>query len=636
MKHTNVKSIFKSTGFKVGVAVCAIIAAGVTAAVLLMPKNAIAVSTATKSATAENGSISTTVSGTGNLTASDTVNVTIPTGIEIDEVLVSSGDTVTSGQTLATVKKASVASSLTQVNESLSEINTTLNSGSLTDLQKEEYQALYADLTARKEVLTALHDSLAITATADGIIGSVNVSSAGTTSSASSSADTGSATTASYRNEDAQTSGDGFILLSASVPSADAAGISYVSTVSGESTDDTESSSSEESTDEPTPSPSEVQTVTDFSSLIIPSPVKGEYGITGLDAEKTSAQGYLVTSITWNCSGAFAADTEYTATIELKALDGYQFTSDYTPVLSNSVYSSSILGSGSGNRMIVTARYARTASEESRNDTSVTDEKSSAGGSITADAGSFGSGSLSSYFSGSDTSSGSSSGTVSSSSTSSSYTTGESTAFTIYTSDSYKISLNVDELDILSVKEGQTAKITLDAISDQEFEGTVTKVGTVGSTTGSSTKYTVEITIPKNDNMLLGMSASATITVSESDNAVLIPLDALQENGDKTYVYTSLDEDGNLSGETEVETGLSNASMVEITSGLSAGDTVYYIAAETDSSDMTIMSFGADAGAMGDGGNMGGGDMGGGPGGDEGHGGNAPGGPGGNSGQGGN
>ena len=31
--------------------------------------------------------------------------------------------------------------------------------------------------------------------------------------------------------------------------------------------------------------------------------------------------------------------------------------------------------------------------------------------------------------------------------------------------------INVDELDITSVKTGQTAKITLDAIEGEEFEG---------------------------------------------------------------------------------------------------------------------------------------------------------------------
>ena len=57
--------------------------------------------------------------------------------------------------------------------------------------------------------------------------------------------------------------------------------------------------------------------------------------------------------------------------------------------------------------------------------------------------------------------------------------------------------INVDELDITSVKTGQTAKITLDAIEGEEFEGTITSV----SSEASGEKYPVEITFNKTDDM---------------------------------------------------------------------------------------------------------------------------------------
>lgn len=60
------------------------------------------------------------------------------------------------------------------------------------------------------------------------------------------------------------------------------------------------------------------------------------------------------------------------------------------------------------------------------------------------------------------------------------------------------------------------------------------------------------------------------------ENVITIPVNALQERGEKIFVYTEKDDEGNLSGETEVTTGLSDGSTVEITEGLSEGDTVYY------------------------------------------------------------
>ena len=159
--------------------------------------------------------------------------------------------------------------------------------------------------------------------------------------------------------------------------------------------------------------------------------------------------------------------------------------------------------------------------------------------------------------------------------TSSQYST-DTTAFTISGDTSMLLSVSVDELDINSVTEGQKAQITFDAIEDKSFEGTVTKVGNTASASGGVAKYTVEITIPKDEKMKAGMNASATITIEEKENIITIPVNALQERGKEVFVYTEQDDEGNLSGEQQVTTGLSDGENVEITEGLSEGDVVYY------------------------------------------------------------
>lgn len=198
--------------------------------------------------------------------------------------------------------------------------------------------------------------------------------------------------------------------------------------------------------------------------------------------------------------------------------------------------------------------------------------------------------------------------------TASQYST-DTTAFTISGDTSMLLSVSVDELDINSVEQGQTAQVTFDAIEDKTFEGTVTKVGNTASASGGVAKYTVEITIPKDEEMKAGMNASATITIEEKENIVTIPVNALQERGEEVFVYTEQDDEGNLSGEQQVTTGLSDGENVEITEGLSEGDVVYY--QKTDggntSSDTGFSMPGGDMGDMpgGDMGNMsGGGNMG--------------------------
>jgi len=152
-----------------------------------------------------------------------------------------------------------------------------------------------------------------------------------------------------------------------------------------------------------------------------------------------------------------------------------------------------------------------------------------------------------------------------------------------------QVSINVDELDILSVAEGQTATITMDALENQEFEGTVSRVSREASSSDNSTKYVVEILLDRIQDMFLGMTASATINISQVENAVLIPVSAIQESSGRVFVYTEKDNDGNLSGEVEIETGISDGSQVEVTSGLSEGDTVYYLRSESTESSETMI-----------------------------------------------
>ena len=155
-----------------------------------------------------------------------------------------------------------------------------------------------------------------------------------------------------------------------------------------------------------------------------------------------------------------------------------------------------------------------------------------------------------------------------------------------------ELAISVDELDILSISEGQSADITFDALEDQTFTGTVTSISNTASVNGGVAKYTVEIEVPKDENMRIGMNASATIKVEDKQDILLIPSAALQERGDSMFVYTGQSEDGTLQDEVEVETGLSDGSNVEITSGLSEGDTVYYTRSEGDSQSGGFGGFG--------------------------------------------
>ena len=150
-------------------------------------------------------------------------------------------------------------------------------------------------------------------------------------------------------------------------------------------------------------------------------------------------------------------------------------------------------------------------------------------------------------------------------------------AFTIANGDKMVVTMNVDELDILSMQEGLAAEITLDAIENKTFEGTITNVSQSASGSNGSTQYPVEITFDKTEEMLSGMNASVAVIIKQAENVLTIPLVAVEDEGRSSYVYTGYDEaSGELTGKTEVTLGMSDENSVEVKEGLSDGDTVYY------------------------------------------------------------
>lgn len=155
--------------------------------------------------------------------------------------------------------------------------------------------------------------------------------------------------------------------------------------------------------------------------------------------------------------------------------------------------------------------------------------------------------------------------------------------FSVCPDQKMTVSVSVDESEILSLSDGQTAAVTISSIGDDAFTGSVTSIGTTGTGSSGVSYYTVEVTIDKEDKMLAGMTASVSIQIEGVDDAVLVPTDAVTKTRSSSYVYTSVDETtGELGGMVEVTTGLSGGDYIEITEGLSEGDTVYY--EEDDSS----------------------------------------------------
>ena len=143
--------------------------------------------------------------------------------------------------------------------------------------------------------------------------------------------------------------------------------------------------------------------------------------------------------------------------------------------------------------------------------------------------------------------------------------------------DTMSITLSVDELDVININSTQEVTITLDAVKDKSYTGKIVSIDTDGVRSGNgNAKYSVKIKLDRTEEMLTNMSASVRANISQAE-VLSVPAEALIEKNNKTYVYTSYDQEKDeLSGEVEIKTGISDGKNVEILSGLSEGDKIWY------------------------------------------------------------
>lgn len=112
--------------------------------------------------------------------------------------------------------------------------------------------------------------------------------------------------------------------------------------------------------------------------------------------------------------------------------------------------------------------------------------------------------------------------------------------------ESLKFVMSADELDIPSIKAGQTAKVTLNAFPNKEFTGKITSIGKEGKSSNGVATYDVNIGLTKAEGVLAGMSGQAEIVTQAKQEVVLVPVDAVIAMGSKHYVRVP-DEDGSAS-----------------------------------------------------------------------------------------
>jgi multidrug efflux pump subunit AcrA (membrane-fusion protein) len=132
------------------------------------------------------------------------------------------------------------------------------------------------------------------------------------------------------------------------------------------------------------------------------------------------------------------------------------------------------------------------------------------------------------------------------------------------------------EADITKLKVGQAASVTVSAVGTS-VPGVLTAIvpaasGSSGNSSVVTYAVTVTLTTPP-ATVLAGMTAQITVITASVDNALRVPATALQGSAAGGYSVQVVDGSGSPTA-TAVQVGLITSSYVQITGGLSAGETV--------------------------------------------------------------
>jgi HlyD family secretion protein len=142
----------------------------------------------------------------------------------------------------------------------------------------------------------------------------------------------------------------------------------------------------------------------------------------------------------------------------------------------------------------------------------------------------------------------------------------------------WNVETYVDEVDILNVKDGQEALITIDPYPGKDFAGTVSYRGrTLVRTPEGLNSYAMKIrVITPPATVVDGMSADATVILSTVKGVLAVPVESvIGENGKKYVMLVSTNARNKVvTTKTEIGVGLEGDDYAQVTSGLKAGDII--------------------------------------------------------------
>ena len=135
------------------------------------------------------------------------------------------------------------------------------------------------------------------------------------------------------------------------------------------------------------------------------------------------------------------------------------------------------------------------------------------------------------------------------------------------------LDVNVDEVDVAQLAEGQPAQLSFDAIKGVEIAGMVAHIDPASTNVGGTVAYGVEISFAPGDLAVrLGMTADVDIVVASAKDALLVPNRAIEADRETGRYYVTRQQAVGSTERLEVRIGLRDGSQTQILEGVEEGD----------------------------------------------------------------
>lgn len=129
----------------------------------------------------------------------------------------------------------------------------------------------------------------------------------------------------------------------------------------------------------------------------------------------------------------------------------------------------------------------------------------------------------------------------------------------------YEIVLSLDQVDIVKVKAGMPALVTLDAFPGESFTGVVSSISALPTEVSGVISYEAKIQLQiEKENIYSKMGATIEVTTGESINTLVVPAAAIYTEDGRYYLEFGTSEDALV--KREVTLGLSDIDSSEILS----------------------------------------------------------------------